>query len=259
MIPPLQFSVLANIAISCAILTVAGCNKPDKYGANVSLSTSENLKLIEVFPMQVEEPSGLSLSKDNRSLWTVSDADGRIYQTDLQGNVLRHFQSNYEDLEAITTIDDKHLAYIAERSRKIVIANKNGQILKEADINIPGSDNAGPEALTYDEQDQQFHLMKERPGMLITLNRQLEEVARRPLEIAQDYSSISYDSERKHLWVLSDESKSIHVLNQDFLILESFSINVQQMEGLALDLDHNLIYIISDPLETLYVFEFDPF
>ena len=42
-------------------------------------------------------------------------------------------------------------------------------------------------------------------------------------------------------------------------ILETFSVDVEQMEGLAIDLENHLIYIISDPLEALYVFQFTPF
>lgn len=234
-----------------------GCQDSEQLPTTVS--SSRNLKFVEAYSVDVPEPSGLTLSKDNRSLWTVSDSDGQIYQIDLQGNVISQFQSNHGDLEGITTIDDQHLAFIAERARTIIIAQKDGKILQEAIIEIPGSDNSGPEALTYDEHAEQFHIMQESPGKLITMNRQLEEVERRELKFAQDYSSISFDSERKHFWVLSDQSKSIHVLDQDLSILQTFSADVEQMEGIAIDLDASLVYLISDPLDQLYIFEFESF
>jgi uncharacterized protein YjiK len=159
-----------------------------------------------------------------------------------------NFQVDSGDLEGITNIDANHLAYIAERTRKIVVARKNGSVIEEAVIEISGSDNKGPEALTYDEVAQQFHIMRESPGLLITLNRELKEVSRRELKFAQDYSSISFDSKRKHLWVLSDQSKSIHVLDEALQIQQSYSVNVEQMEGIAVDHEAQL-----------YVFEFDPF
>lgn len=250
-----HFKIYAYSVVLGLTLWLTGCDEADL----TQLSTSQNLRLIGAYPLEVQEPSGLSLSKDKQSLWTVSDSDGHIFQIDLQGVTLSHFPSGYGDLEAITTIDEQHLAFIAERARKIVIAQKDGKILQAASIKIPGSDNQGPEALTYDEEAEQFHIMQETPGLLLTMNRQLEEVARQDLTFSQDYSSISFDSARKHFWVLSDQSKSIHVLDEDFAILEIFSVNIEQMEGIAIDLENHLIYLISDPLEALYVLEFDSF
>jgi uncharacterized protein YjiK len=243
------------IAAIGLIYCLTGCQ--DRKTNSNGVSTSQNIKLLNIYSLTVHEPSGLTLAKDNLSLWTVSDTDGHIYQIDLEGTTLAHFPTGYHDLEAITTIDDQLIAFIAERERKIVIATQEGQILQEATIDIPGFDNRGPEALTYDEEAAEFHLMQEAPGLLLTLNRQLEEVDRQELKFAQDYSSISFDSDSKHLWVLSDQSKNIHVLDQNSSILESFSVDVEQMEGLAVDHNHNRIYIISDPLEELYVFEFE--
>jgi uncharacterized protein YjiK len=224
-----------------------------------SISTSENIRLVAAYPLNVEEPSGLSLSTDRKSLWTVSDDDGGIYQVDLEGKTIGHFPTTHNDVEGVTTIDSGHLAFIDERTRKIVIAGKDGRIIRMGDIPIPGSDNKGPEALSYDEDAAEFHIMQEKPGILITLNADLKETSRRQLKFAQDYSSISFDSKNKRLWVLSDQSKSIHVLDTNSNLIESFSINVYQMEGVAIDHEAQRIYVISDPLSKLFVFEFDAF
>ena len=193
-----HFKITTCLALLSLTFWQVGCDNEQ------NVSTSSNLKLVGHYPVALQEPSGLSLSKDNQSLWTVSDKDGQIYQVDLQGEVLSNFPSSHDDLEAITTMDEQHLAIIAERSRTIVIAQKDGKILQEATIDIPGSDNQEPEAFTYDEVAEQFHIMQESPGILVTMNRQLEEVSRRQLKLAEDYSSISFDSARKQLWVLSD-------------------------------------------------------
>ena len=164
-----------------------------------------------------------------------------------------------KDVEGVTTIDSERLAYIDERARLIVISGKGGQILRQAQVPIRGSDNKGPEGLSYDEDAGEFHILQESPGTLVTLNSDLQETARRQLDFAQDYSSISFDSRKKHFWVLSDQSESIHVLDQSLNIIKSFSINVNQMEGLAIDHEARRIYVISDPLAELFVFEFDAF
>ncbi|CAA6676810.1 MULTISPECIES: SdiA-regulated domain-containing protein [unclassified Lentimonas] len=254
---PNYLKISAYLATLCLTFGNTGCKKNKINLADVA--TSQNLKLIGAYPIAVKEPSGLSLAKDNQSLWTVSDTNGHIYQIDLKGAVLNHFPTGYDDLEAISTIDAQHLAFIAERDRKIVIARKDGTILEEAIIDIPGFDNKGPEALTYDEDAEEFHIMQESPGLLIKLNRQLEEISRRNLNVAEDYSSISFDSESKHLWVLSDRSRNINVLDENSTILGSFSADIEQMEGLAVDHENRLIYIISDPDETLYVLEFESY
>lgn len=231
----------------------------DLGSQTAAVSTSQNLRFVAAYPVDVAEPSGLSLSKDNLSLWTVSDKTRGIYQISLQGTVLSHFQSERGDLEAITTIDAQHLAFLSERDRVIVVTRNDGRIIEEAKISLSGSKNKGPEALTYDEDAEQFHVIQESPGILLSLNRQFEEVARRELEFFQDYSSISFDSERKQFWVLSDLSHSIHVLDQDLRLQQSYSIDVKQMEGIAIDQKARRIYVVSDPLSALYVFEFDPF
>jgi uncharacterized protein YjiK len=244
-----------RFVVVCMALGLASC----KGHQPSTVSTSQNLRLINTYTVAVPEPSGLTLSKDGRSLWTVSDRDDGIYQIDLQGKVLRHFSVEYEDLEGVTTIDDSHLAFISERANKIVVARKDGTILRERTIAISGSSNKGLESVSYDEDTALFYVLQERPGILITLNDQLEEVGRREIKFAQDYSSISFDSARQQLWVLSDLSKSIHVLDLDLRVQESFSVDVKQMEGLTIDHEAHLIYLISDSLSRLYIFEFDQF
>ena len=245
----------AILATGCVALL--GCQ--DVAHLPDSVVTSQNLHFIVAYRLEVPEPSGLSLSKDGLSLWTVSDDDSGLYNISLQGEVLARLQADRRDLEGITAIDTDRLAFISERHRKIVVVDTMGQVLEEGLIAIPGSDNKGPEGLSYDAESQRFFVMQEQPGMLLTLNRQFEELARQELKFAQDYSSISFEPELNRIWVLSDQSKSIHVLDQDLQIHQSFSIDLEQLEGLAIDHTARRIYLISDALEMLFVFEFDAF
>ena len=62
---------------------IFSCNK-------VELSIEKlSLELLNIYSINVEEPSGLDLAIDNGSLWTVSDKYSKIYQLDLMGQILQ--------------------------------------------------------------------------------------------------------------------------------------------------------------------------
>lgn len=248
---------IVTLFLTVAVLLVAWVAYRKAHPEPILVDTSQNLRLVAAYRLDVREPSGLSLAPDKRSLWTVSDKDGSVYQISLEGKTLHHFDTGRGDLEAVTTMDANHLAFIAERERMIVITRNDGTVVNSAPVAISGPSNKGPEALTYDEHGEVFYVVQEHPGILLTLDRQLREIDRRELKFAQDYSSISFDSIRKEYWVLSDRSRSIHVLNEALQIQESFSADVKQMEGIAVDHEKRLVYVTSDPEAMLYVFEFD--
>lgn len=246
-----------KVVLALAVLGLAAC---DEQAADIAPpATSENIRFLESHDIRVAEPSGLALSADGKSLWTVSDEDGSIHRLDLEGRTLARIETSHSDVEDIAAIGPDKLAFIAERERLIVVTDMEGHTLREAKIPMLGSDNKGPEGLCYDEVSAEFHVLQELPGTLLTLNADLRETARRHVDFAQDYSGIRYDSDRRHFWILSDQSESIYVLNQGLEPIKSFSIDVKQMEGLAIDHRNRRIYVISDPLAELYVFEFDEF
>lgn len=253
----LPFSKFKSTVMGSALLLcgLIGCKEAEE-SPSPAVAASKSLTLIDSFPLAIREPSGLSLSKDGRSLWAVSDNDGRAYEIDLQGKILRSFRTGHQDLEGIAAIDGETLAFIAERTREIVITTTDGQVLRRGTIELEGSVNKGPEALTCDQDLEVFHLMQEKPGLLITLDSQLREIARRELAFAKDYAGIFFEPQRQHFWILSDESKTIHVLDTNFEVQTSFSVNIEQMEGIAVDHEKQLVYVVSDPLAKLYVFRF---
>lgn len=202
----------------------------------------------------------MDLAIDKKSLWLVSDSDSCIYQISLNGDVLRKIQLPYKDLEGIAVIDDQRLAVVSERSRKIVEVALDGTVVHEGEINVPGTDNAGPEALAYNAQAGVFYILKEGlPGLLITMDRSFKEIGRADVTFARDYSSVAYDPVQKHLWILSDLSKAIYVLDLDLNIKTVFSTNIPQKEGIAVDYLSRTVYIVSDKTRELYVFTFDTY
>lgn len=246
------FAIVAAtvVALACRPFGEAADSVPEL------VTSSRNLRLIGQYPVAIKEPSGLALSADGKSLWVVSDSNGRVYQTDLKGKVLTSFRTGLRDLEGITAIDATTLAVLAERDREIAVFTTRGSLLRRGKINIPGHDNKGPEGLAYDKESGDFLIVTELPGILIRLNPSFKETFRRPLEFAIDYSSLSYEPATKRLWVLSDQSRSISVLNKNLKIENQFTTNIRQLEGVAIDKSNRRLFVISDPLATLFVFEF---
>jgi uncharacterized protein YjiK len=57
------------------------------------------------------------------------------------------------------------------------------------------------------------------------------------------------------LWLLSDEDKLLIKSSLDGEFIEEYEIDIKQAEGVAVDDENNLIYIVSDKEEKLYVFK----
>lgn len=231
-----------------------------KSAAPATIATSDNLRLIAQYPIAVKEPSDLCLSPDRQSLWTVSDEDGEVYQMDLKGAILRQFKSEMPDLEGITTVGDSQLAILSERNRELEIVDYFGNVKSRSKVDMVGERNSGPESVTFDEAAAVFYTLKEQsPGLLLTLDRDLHEISRTSLNFAQDYSAMSFEATRGHLWVMSDQSKSMFVLDSDMKIQTAFSANIPQAEGMSVDYLARRLYVVCDKTAMLYIFSFSDY
>lgn len=221
---------------------------------------SDNLKLLASYSLKVKEPSGLSLSLDKKSLWTVSDEGGRVYQVSLEGEILRQFKTGLKDLEGIAVLDDSSLAVVSERTLQLRTFGMDGERRSEGVIDLAKGGNNGPEALDYDPKEERYFVMKEKsPGMLIVLDKEMQELSRTEIHFAEDYSSIAHEPVRDHLWLLSDQSGNVHVVDHQLNVMAEFSESVPQAEGIAVDYENRRMYLVSDKEERLYVFEFDDY
>ncbi|WAC19780.1 SdiA-regulated domain-containing protein [Luteolibacter sp. SL250] len=258
-----NFSSLATpVVCLAALLVLFACKGKDKAvpEAAATMSTSGNLKLVARHHIDVEEPSDLDLSEDRKTLWTVSDEGGIVYQMDLNGHILGSFGSGLEDLEGVTTVGHKGLAVVSEKSREIVLMTSVGKHSSRSKLDMPGERNKGPESLTYDPVESVYYALKEKtPGTLITLDASLRETSRAELNFAKDYSSMSYDPVRGHLWVMSDESDAVYVLDRDLRIQTIFSFDIEQPEGLAVDYEARKMWVVCDKSSILYTFTFSDY
>jgi uncharacterized protein YjiK len=217
--------------------------------------TVENLTLQKVIPINVPEPSGLAFSYDKKYFWTVGDSDSRIYKLNLDGTVINSFIINGEDLEGVSVIDSIHLAVILERTREVVIVDTSGNEIKRRKFEIEGRLNEGLEGICFDPKTKDFYFLNEKnPGLLIKTDSSFNEIFRKEIKLAKDYSDIFFSNDDNTLWILSDESQKIIQTNLNGDIIKEFRIAVEQPEGLVVDYENKKVFVVSDKTEELYEF-----
>jgi uncharacterized protein YjiK len=217
---------------------------------------SQNLIIQKVTPIDVPEPSGLALSYDGRYFWSVGDSDSKVHKLDLNGKIIKSFKVNGEDLEGVTVIDSIYLAVILERTREIVIIDTSGKEVKRKKFDLKGKLNEGLEGLCFNVNTKDFYLLNEKqPGLLIKTDSSFNEIFRKDLNLAKDYSDIFFSNDDNTLWILSDESKKIIQTDLDGNKIKEYRIKVEQPEGLVVDHKNKKIFIVSDKKEELYEFK----
>lgn len=241
-----------TIIIILAILTLYKCNTNGK-----ETPILENLLLQKMSPLKVPEPSGLAFSYESNSFWSVSDSNSTVYKLDLKGNIIKSFHINGEDLEGITVIDSDKLAVILERTREVVIVDTSGKEIKRKKFDLPGKLNDGLEGICYDSKNKNFYLVNEKhPGLLIKTDDDLNEIFRRKINFASDFSDIFLSIIDNKLWILSDESKMIIQTDLNGNPIKIYKINADQPEGLVVDYLNKKVYVVSDKKEELYEYKF---
>lgn len=221
-----------------------------------SSAGGNQLQLVASFAIDVPEPSGLALSADGKSLWTVSDETGKVYQLDLQGAVLREIDVSGEDLEGVATASSNHLWLAEERQRVLLQVDFDGNVLLRRNVSVEQNElNAGLEGVTINSHNGNIYVVNERlPKVLLTLDKSGSVVSTRPIDYLKDLSGIDYDTTDSTLWLVSDESQQVVHCDLAGLKLEAYDINVKQAEGIAVNRADSLLYIVSDPAESLYVY-----
>jgi uncharacterized protein YjiK len=210
-----------------------------------------------VIPINVPEPSGLAFSYDKKYFWTVGDSDSKIYMLNLNGKIINSFVINGEDLEGVSVIDSIHLAVILERTREVVIVDTSGNEIKRRKFEIEGRLNEGLEGICFDHKTKDFYFLNEKnPGLLIKTDSSFNEIFRKEIKLAKDYSDIFFSNDDNTLWILSDESKKIIQTDLNGKKIKEYSIDVKQPEGLVVDYRNKKVFVVSDKKEELYEFNF---
>ena len=199
------------------------------------------------FQLTIPEPSGLAFSSSKDALYTVSDKNGGIYKISFTGDVIEKIPSGAHDLEGIA-IDKSNgdIWVVEEKQQRIFRISKDGRILnKISDIHIKTKDNSGFEGIAINDH-LLYILVEKNPGILIVYNISLKTWEKYKLSFADDYSGIDFDNTDNTLWIVSDESKTLNHCNLDGTLIESQKIDVSQAEGVVVDRENGIAWIIDD-------------
>ena len=160
------------------------------------------------------------------------------------------------DLEGIAIIQDSIIAAILERDRKVLLLDKRGNEISSFTIDISGESNKGIEGITYSSKENIIYIINEKkPRVLIKADLSGKIIMKIPLDFAKDFSGLHYDENSGLLWIISDEDSAIFICTTEGVLIQKVRLNIEQIEGIALDNVNSLVYIVSDPLEKLYIFK----
>lgn len=237
------------IIIMLIAILPSSCGKKNDANRHV-------ISQIGVQSISVPEPSGLDVTFDRSGFWTVSDENSTIYRLDNEGNVVQKIVVDGFDLEGITVVDENRIAVVLERERVVLILDDEGQELNRKKLPLEGEVNSGLEGITYNSANGHFYLVNEKkPSLLIELNEQLEIILIDTLRFSKDVSGIFYDESNKNLWMLSDESQLLVKCDMQGTPLEKMNVSIVQPEGITIDNKGGRLYIVSDNLESMYVYK----
>ena len=249
-------NIITNIAVllsaSLILLSgfLAGCKEKEKIDPGIKL------KLVSEFNLSISEPSGLCSYENPKEFLTVSDQTDKIYVVSEKGTVLRNFNFTGQDLEGIAYDPILNEIFIVEEtSRQIFRLDTNGVELSRFPIDIYyEDDNHGPEGISFNTETKHlFVVIEKNPGKLLEINLSGEIINDYHLSFADDYSAIFFDADENRLWILSDESKTLTSCDLSGKAINKYSTGINKGEGLVVDTQNKMVYIVSDQESKMYV------
>lgn len=232
-------------------IVLSACKKDENDDHHIELT------LLLEYSLGISEPSGLCLFNSSNEFLAVSDKTNEIYVVSNKGVVLRNINFNGQDLEGITYNPILNNIFITEEtSRQIFRLDTNGVELSRFPIDIYfEEENHGPEGISYNPvTNHLFVVIEKKPAKLLEINLSGEILNSYSLSFADDYSAVYYDVQDEKIWILSDESKTLSCCNLYGESLNTYSTNIAKGEGLVIDPENKMAYIVSDQESKMYVF-----
>jgi len=219
---------------------------------------SDNLKKLGQYNLTMPEPSGLAISADGKRLYMVSDRKGQIYQTDLQGVVQKQIDINGGDYEGIAINQEETIFYLLDENKnKIECFNTSGDEICDIDLKTNVSKKSGPEGIDLDWTTGEFFIVNEsKPTSISKFGKDYQLIMSEKSNALSDLSAVTIDPTTKELWLLSDQDQKLIRVSPAYDLIQTYLIDIIQMEGLAIDFQKKIIYIVSDSEEELHVFKY---
>ena len=235
------------VLVFLTLYITLSCDKNDDEVTN-------SISIISASSIDIKELSGLcALSSD--ILYTVSDNTNKIYKISTSGKILSSFSFALADLEGIAVNpNDQSIYVVEERKREITQFNKLGTKIRSITVNVKNREiNSGLEGICIDPTNNNIFVLNEKsPGKLIELNSDGSQINSTDLHFASDYSGLCINPDTEELWILSDESRKLFKCNKKGSLIKEYNININKMEGIAIDFNSEKIYIVSDAYKKIY-------
>lgn len=247
--------------IAALLLITSGC--ASQLGSRSD--ELQELTLITVYPLDIGDPSGLTLDVSGEFLWTVSDDPGdHIYKISFEGEILDVLTA-YEgdDMEGITMNPNDGTLWVAEEKlRQIVQLTTEGEVLQVVDVPVERNNlNDGLEGIAWNPaNDHVFILNEKNPRLFIELDSQFN--VHRSVSLVPEYpytmgdlAGMYFLHEEQEFWIVSDDSRKIVVTDKDLNPLRGYELPADKFEGIAVDTANERLYLVNDREEALYVYE----
>ncbi len=242
---------LKQLILSTVLLAFWSCQKEEEVIVS-------DLSITGTYSLDIKEPSGLSFDATSNALLVVSDNENKAYKISKTGQILQTYAYTGSDLEGISFIDNQTLLLAEERQRTIVKYNILTNFATSYTVDVAQTDaNSGIEGVCYVPSLRQTYVVNEKnPVSLIVLNENFEKEAEYSLSYLSDVSDVCYDNYRKLLWILSDENQSLILTDLQGQKIKQYTLDIVQPEGLVVDEQNQIIYIVSDRSEKLYTLKY---
>eukprot|EP00012_Vannella_robusta_P002789 CAMPEP_0206186580 /NCGR_PEP_ID=MMETSP0166-20121206/2487_1 /ASSEMBLY_ACC=CAM_ASM_000260 /TAXON_ID=95228 /ORGANISM="Vannella robusta, Strain DIVA3 518/3/11/1/6" /LENGTH=406 /DNA_ID=CAMNT_0053601991 /DNA_START=95 /DNA_END=1315 /DNA_ORIENTATION=+ len=220
------------------------------------------------------EPSGITYCTSTGTLWIISDSNSRIYEADLEGNIITEwFFTSHHDVEAVTCDDANQLIYIAEEGKMTITSfvlprttdkstyhvSSKKPFLKPVSsfyVDLQGirstkPDLPGLEGLTWvPSHDLFIAAVEKKPSLLLTISKEGDLKEAQKTNFSGDLSGVAYDDELDKLWVLSDKSERVFLTDiTGKHIYDYWDLPVENPEGIVINnnVTPPTLYIVTDP------------
>jgi len=251
------FKTLITVVLLMA--TLSSCKKNNGDELPPPADSTGRLEQLEEVNLTVTEPSGLSFGPGDNTLLMVSDNTGKVYETDLHGQVIRELEYTGFDLEGVTyNAAEQIVAVTEERKREIVFLDYlNGAEMERHSIETGGNtDNKGLEGLSYNPNNSAWYMVNEDvPGEMIVWNKTFDNISVTPLNFASDYSGIFVDTKNALLYIVSDESQSLYKCDYNANVLKTYPLPATKFEGIAVNTEKQWVYLVNDKSGKLFIFK----
>jgi len=239
-----RFKSFAGLMFMGGFLFISSC-RPEPLEVDFSF-------IIDSYSLSVPEPSGLAYSVDKESFFVVSDR-GKLYQISLTGTIIRELPYIGNDTEGVTVDPITANIYVCEEGRgDLVKLNSSGVMIDSYNL-LDNPGNSGLEGLTYNIELNEFYLLKEKDdGILIKYSIEDDLTTIINLNFSSDYSGIFYNESSRKLWIVSEEERTLTQCNLNGSVIKSYSFPINGIEGIVVNDDETVAYVVSDPNSKLY-------